>query len=575
MDKEALSPQDIAEAIIQDFDTYLEEFNEITRRVKTRFENCDWHGIQADTKKRLSIYKRRVPRIARKIRRMMGESFDDVERWLGIKAAYRSMALSRHAYEIAETYYNSVCRKVIDRIGADESIMFVEDEHHQREYADEAQIYRSHRFEGSFTDILRGLLVEHQHEVDYEDLDRDIAFLHRRLQEEVFPNFTPDSNTRLEVLRSVFYRNKAAYLVGRLFIAGQLMPFIIPMLNREGRGIFTDALILSQNEMSIIFSFTRSYFMVEVDIPSEWVHFLKTVIPLKPYGDLYNSIGYSKHGKTELYRHFRRHLNKSSDLFAFAPGIKGMVMSVFTLPSYNIVFKLIKDNFDPPKTTNKAHVRSCYKLVSVHDRVGRMADTHEFEHFVFPKDRFDPDLLEELLRVAGSIVRVEEDSVIIDHLYTERKMVPLNIFLETASPSQAEEVIEEYGNTIKQLAAANIFPGDMLLKNFGVTRHRRVVFYDYDEIGFLTDYKFRRLPDTSEDEDAYAGSPWFAVGPNDVFPEEFKHFLVGREDIREIFFQQHGDLFEPRFWIDIQRRLGQGEVVDVFPYRRRKRFRNI
>ncbi|MEM9984192.1 MAG: bifunctional isocitrate dehydrogenase kinase/phosphatase, partial [Bacteroidota bacterium] len=545
------------------------------RRVRTRFENCDWHGIQADTKKRLAIYKRRVPRIARKIRRMMGESFDDTDRWLSIKAAYRALALARHAYEIAETYYNSVCRKVIDRIGADESIMFVEDEHHQREYADKAQIYRSHRFEGSFTDMLRALLVEHQHEVDYEDLDRDIAFLHRRLQEEVFPNFTPDSDTRLEVLRSVFYRNKAAYLVGRLFIAGQLMPFIIPMLNREGRGIFTDALILSQNEMSIIFSFTRSYFMVEVDIPSEWVHFLKTVIPLKPYGDLYNSIGYSKHGKTELYRHFRRHINKSTDQFTFAPGIKGMVMSVFTLPSYNVVFKLIKDNFDPPKTTNKAHVRSCYKLVSVHDRVGRMADTHEFEHFVFPKDRFDPALLEELLRVAGSIVRIKGDSVIIDHLYTERKMVPLNIFLETATPNQAEAVIEEYGNTIKQLAAANIFPGDMLLKNFGVTRHRRVVFYDYDEIGFLTDYKFRRLPDTSEDEDAYAGSPWFAVGPNDVFPEEFKHFLVGREDIREIFFQQHRDLFEPRFWIDIQRRLAQGEVVDVFPYRRRKRFRNI
>jgi isocitrate dehydrogenase kinase/phosphatase len=575
MDHTPNLPVTIAEAIIEDFDAYLSEFNDITSRACKRFENCDWHGMQADSKKRIAVYKKRVPRIARKIRRLMGDQFDQVDIWLSIKDAYRQLALQRYAYEIAETYYNSVCRKVIDKIGAEEQIMFVEDEHHDREHQSEELIYHTYHWENSSTAMIRKVLQDYAHEAPFLDLEDDVQFLASRLEDEVLRNFQPDDQTRLQVLKSVFYRNKAAYLVGRLYIAGQLMPFIIPLLNREGQGILADTLIISQNEMSILFSFTRSYFMVEVDIPSEWIHFLKTIIPLKPYGDLYNSIGYNKHGKTELFRHFRRHLNHSDDKFVFAPGIKGMVMAVFTLPSYNVVFKLIKDSFDPPKTTNKAHVRSCYKLVSVHDRVGRMADTHEFEHFDFPLHRFDEELLNELLRVAPSIVRVEGDSVIIDHLYTERKMVPLNIFLESAAPEHAEEVIEEYGNTIKQLAAANIFPGDMLLKNFGVTRHRRVVFYDYDEIGFLTDYTFRRLPDPDEEDDMYAGSPWFAVGANDVFPEEFKHFLVGREDIREIFYRLHGDLFEPKFWIDMQQKQIRGEVVDVFPYRRRKRFRNI
>lgn len=566
------TPAQIAAAIIEGFDAYLAEFKDISSRARKRFENADWHGLQADSKRRISVYKKQVPRLARKIRRMMGEQYDDFDTWLAIRAAYFSLALQRQAYEIAETYYNSVCRKVIDKIGADERMMFVEDEHQEREFQSVEPIYHTYPWQGDTRQMISDMLHDYHFDISLENRERDIDYVVSRMQEVIFNNFTPDEQTRLQMLKSVFFRNKAAYLVGRFFVAGQLMPFVVPLLNQDGK-LTADTLLTGQNEMSILFSFTRSYFLVEVEIPSELVHFLKTVIPLKPYGDLYNSIGFNKHGKTELYRHFRRHLNHSTDQFVVAPGIKGMVMAVFTLPSYNIVFKLIKDKFEPPKTTNKAHVRACYKLVSVHDRVGRMADTHEFEHFEFPRDRFDPKLLEELLTVAPSIVRVDDETVTIEHLYTERKMVPLNIYLETATPEEAEEVIEEYGNTIKQLAAANIFPGDMLLKNFGVTRHRRVVFYDYDEIGFLTDYTFRRMPDPDDGDDMMGGSPWFAVGENDVFPEEFKHFLVGREDIREIFLRIHADLFEPKFWIDMQQKQINGEVVDVFPYRRRQRFR--
>ena len=565
---DALATQ-VAGEIIAGFDQYLGDFREITQRAHTRFENRDWHGIQADSKRRLSLYKRQVPQVARKVRRLLGAHLEDHGVWARAKATYAALARERTAYEIAETYYNSVCRKVIGEIGADRSSMFVLDEHTRREYESQGNIYRSYPWEGAPT--LRQALADMALPVTFEDLERDIIFILQRLEEDVFAEDRPGPQARLDMVRSVFYRNKAAYLVGRFVSGSRIYPFVLPVLH-QAHGAFVDTLITDQDTVSIVFSFTRSYFLVEADYPSELVHFLKTILPLKPYSDLYNSIGYNKHGKTELYRHFLQHLEQTHDQFVVAPGIRGMVMAVFTLPSYNIVFKLIKDRFDPPKTMNKAHVKSRYKMVSMHDRVGRMADTHEFEYFILPRDRFDPALLDELLRVAPSIVHVRGDQVCIDHLYTERKMVPLNIFLEQATPTEAEAVIDEYGNTIKQLAAANIFPGDMLLKNFGVTRHRRVVFYDYDEIGFLTDYRFRRMPEPADHDDMYAGSPWFAVGPNDVFPEEFKHFLVGREDIREIFYRLHADLFDPRFWIDMQQKQIDGEIVDVFPYRRRQRF---
>ncbi|RMG72726.1 MAG: bifunctional isocitrate dehydrogenase kinase/phosphatase [Bacteroidetes bacterium] len=565
---EALSIQ-VASEIISGFDRYLSDFREITRRAHTHFEGRDWHGIQADSKRRLLLYKRQVPQIARKVRRLLGPAYQDVEAWTAVKAVYAGLARDRSAYEIAETFYNSVCRKVIGDIGADRLSMFVLDEHSRREYESQGNVYRSYPWEGAPS--LRQMLADFQLPVTFEDIERDIIYILQRMEEDIFSEQRPGATARLDMVRSVFYRNKAAYLVGRFVSGSHTFPFVLPILHQT-HGAFVDTLITDQDTVSIIFSFTRSYFLVEADHPSELVHFLRSILPLKSYSDLYNSIGYSKHGKTELYRHFLHHLEHSEDPLVIAPGIRGMVMAVFTLSSYNIVFKLIKDRFDPPKTMNKAHVKSRYKMVSMHDRVGRMADTHEFEHFILPKDRFDPALLEELLRVAPSIVHVEGDRVCIDHLYTERKMVPLNIFLDTATPEEAEAVIDEYGNTIKQLAAANIFPGDMLLKNFGVTRHGRVVFYDYDEIGFLTDYRFRRMPEPVDDDDMYAGSPWFAVSPNDVFPEEFKHFLVGREDIREIFFRRHMELFEPRFWIDMQQKQINGEIVDVFPYRRRLRF---
>jgi isocitrate dehydrogenase kinase/phosphatase len=325
--------------------------------------------------------------------------------------------------------------------------------------------------------------------------------------------------------------------------------------------------------MSGIFSYTRSYFMAPVEIPSQTVAFLNAVIPHKKPYELYNAIGFNKHGKTSFYRDFIRHLRESQDEFVLAPGIRGMVMTVFTLPSYNIVFKLIKDHFDPPKNMTRQQVREKYKLVGLNDRVGRMADTHEFENFKLPLDRIHPELMSELNKSVNSLLRIEGDTLIIRHLYIERRLTPLNLFLETCSLKLARLVVNDYAQAILQMAQANIFPGDMMTKNFGVTRQNRVIFYDYDEIEFLDSMNFRSKPKPETYEQIYASEPWYEIGEKDVFPEDFKRFMIGRADVRDFFIQSNPQLFDPGYWKEIQNRLEKGEFLHAFPYPNRMRFR--
>ena len=321
-----------------------------------------------------------------------------------------------------------------------------------------------------------------------------------------------------------------------------------------------------------MFSFSRSYFMVYTNHPHAMVDFLQTLLPNKKRSELYASIGLHKHGKTEFYRGFVEHLDRSTDQFIVAPGIKGMVMTVFTLPSYQTVFKVIKDRFAPQKSITAEQVREKYYVVKEHDRVGRMADTQEFQNLVLPRARFSQELIEELLNTAPSSIEISADRIRIKHLYTERLMTPLNIFIGIASDDELLEALDEYGNAIKELAAANIFPGDMLLKNFGITRHGRVVFYDYDEICYLTDVNFRAIPEAHTPEDEMSADAWYSVAPNDVFPEEFRRFLFGRRRIKQMFTDMHGELFDPAYWKNLQEAIVQGQVMDVFPYRRKKRF---
>jgi isocitrate dehydrogenase kinase/phosphatase len=300
------------------------------------------------------------------------------------------------------------------------------------------------------------------------------------------------------------------------------------------------------------------------------VQFLRSLLPNKPKSELYTMLGLQKQGKTLFYRDLLHHLKHSSDRFKAADGIKGLVMLVFTLPSFPYVFKIIKDKRS--KDVTREHIMSKYQLVKVHERAGRMADTWEYSNVAFPRARFESGLIDEIREFAPSMISEIDSQIVLKHLYIERRMIPLNLYLEHATEQEIDHAVKEYGDAIKQLVAANIFPGDMLYKNFGMTRQRRVVFYDYDEIQYLTECHFRRIPPPRTPEDEMASEPWYTVGPNDVFPEEFETFLLGQPRLRQAFMRHHANLLNADYWSSQQERIRRGILDDVFPYPEQIRF---
>jgi isocitrate dehydrogenase kinase/phosphatase len=432
----------------------------------------------------------------------------------------------------------------------------------------------------------------------FEDLGRDIDLVLAALLDQL-GNWRPRANFQFQVLSSLFFRNKGAYLVGKVVNGFNETPFALPIVHREptpgrpasaqhpsgadaacgpGPGrpdkLVIDAALFGEDDLLLIFSFARAYFMVDMEIPSAYVQFLRSMMPRKPRAELYSALGLQKHGKNLFYRDFLYHLRHSSDRFRIAPGIKGMVMLVFDLPSFPYVFKVIKDFYPPQKDTTREQIMSKYLIVKTHDRVGRMADTLEYTNVAFPRARFEDALVAELKHFCGSLIEDDGDVLVIRHLYIERRMIPLNIYLQDATPAQIEHAVVEYGNAIKDLVAANIFPGDMLWKNFGVTRHGKVVFYDYDEIEYITDCNFRHVPAPRNEEEEMSGEVWYHVGPKDVFPETFAPFLLGNDNVREVFMKHHADLLDAAFWQGHKERIAAGHVHDVFPYDAHKRFKH-
>ncbi|SFK00315.1 isocitrate dehydrogenase kinase/phosphatase [Stutzerimonas kunmingensis] len=561
---------EIARQILLGFDDYREHFRLITEGARARFEQAQWQEAQRASAARINLYEEKVG----ETRRGLLAGFDhadllQVEAWPQIKSAYIELINPRFDDELSETWYNSIFCGLFSHDCISDGTMFIHTTRPAVRAHERLAQTRTYQPNGDLSGMLEQILGDYAFAVPYCDLPGDQRRLQAQLHETLPDWVCKDPELTVELFVSVLYRNKGAYLLGRIFTRDEQWPLVIPLLHREGEGIIADALITDEAEVSIIFSFTRSYFMVEVPIPAEFVGFLKRILPGKHIAELYTSIGFYKHGKSEFYRALIDHLANTDDRFVMAPGVRGMVMTVFTLPGFNTVFKLIKDRFSPIKSVNRATVIEKYRLVKSVDRVGRMADTQEFADFRFPKAKFDPECLAELLEVAPSTVEVQDDTVLVRHCWTERRMTPLNLYLEHASDEQVREVLEDYGLAIKQLAAANIFPGDMLLKNFGVTRHGRVVFYDYDEISFLTEVNFRHIPPPRYPEDEMASEPWYSVGPNDVFPEEFPRFLFADHGQRRLFASLHGELYDAGYWKGLQDAISSGKVIDVFPYRRK------
>ncbi|HET9978422.1 MAG TPA: bifunctional isocitrate dehydrogenase kinase/phosphatase [Burkholderiaceae bacterium] len=567
---------DIAQAMLDGFNRHYRLFRETSRAAKARFEAADWHGQQRAQRERIEFYDLRVSEAAERLTREFDAPKLPADVWQQVKLHYIGLLIEHHQPELAETFFNSVSTRLLHRSYFRNQFLFVRPavstEYIENDEPAATPTYRAYYpTRETLRATLARIVTNYQLARPFEDLARDIDLVHAAVLRQL-GDYRLRINFQIQVLSSLFYRNKGAYLVGKIINGFVETPFALPIIHGGRDGLVIDTALFGEDDLQLVFSFARAYFMVDMEVPSAYVTFLRQLMPGKPRSEIYSAIGLQKQGKNIFYRDFLYHLRHSTDPFRVAPGIKGMVMLVFDLPSFPFVFKVIRDWYPPPKDTSREQIMGKYLLVKTHDRVGRMADTLEYSNVAFPRARFEPALIEELERTCASVVEVGEDVIVIKHLYIERRMIPLNIYLADATQEQMAQAVVEYGHAIKDLVAANIFPGDMLWKNFGVTRHGKVVFYDYDEIEYLTDCNFRRVPEARNEEDEMSGEVWYPVGPKDVFPETFGPFLLGNDRVREVFMRHHADLLDAAFWQGHKERIAAGHVHDVFPYDESKRF---
>ncbi|EMV15436.1 bifunctional isocitrate dehydrogenase kinase/phosphatase [Escherichia coli] len=561
----------IAQTILQGFDAQYGRFLEVTSGAQQRFEQADWHAVQQAMKNRIHLYDHHVGLVVEQLRCITNGQSTDAAFLLRVKEHYTRLLPDYPRFEIAESFFNSVYCRLFDHRSLTPERLFIFSSQPERRFRTiprplAKDFHPDHGWESLLMRVISDLPLR----LRWQNKSRDIHYIIRHLTETLGTDNLAESH--LQVANELFYRNKAAWLVGKLITPSGTLPFLLPIHQTDDGELFIDTCLTTTAEASIVFGFARSYFMVYAPLPAALVEWLREILPGKTTAELYMAIGCQKHAKTESYREYLVYLQGCNEQFIEAPGIRGMGMLVFTLPGFDRVFKVIKDKFAPQKEMSAAHVRACYQLVKEHDRVGRMADTQEFENFVLEKRHISPALMELLLQEAAEKITDLGEQIVIRHLYIERRMVPLNIWLEQVEGQQLRDAIEEYGNAIRQLAAANIFPGDMLFKNFGVTRHGRVVFYDYDEICYMTEVNFRDIPPPRYPEDELASEPWYSVSPGDVFPEEFRHWLCADPRIGPLFEEMHADLFRADYWRALQNRIREGHVEDVYAYRRRQRF---
>jgi len=565
----AVPAQQIARIIYDGFDTFYAEFMRLTRSARAYFDAGDWLRLQQQQKSRTDLYQRYVGRTLRSLSAVTRLYPRDLELWKQAHVAYAEQVAGRVDVEVAETFFNAITRKIFNTVGVNPEIEFL-DADSGRHAPVQPGLVRRLPWGDDPKAVLRAVLRHPRPALRFRDLEGDVEYLEQRMRA-ACPLWAdggqPDA---VEVVKTLFFRPKEGYVVARVLRGDAVSPLVVPVQSWHD-GMVVDGALLSEAELMPVFSSTRSYLFVDVRQPSVLVDLLGSLMPQLSRSELYIAVAHHRHGKSLIFRELVDYLQGSDDRLVIAPGIRGLVMTVFTMPSYRNVFKMIRDEPDKPGIV-RAGVLESYRDVFRGQRVGRLADTQEFEFLAFDRARFDPACLEELRALADSQVTIRGDRVIIGHAYIEEKMTPLDLYLAEASDEQAIGALHDFGMAIRELAAHNIFPGDLLWKNFGVTRFGRLVLYDYDEIRPLLDCNFRHIPPPRSWEEEMSATPYYTVRDNDVFPEEWVPFVAPRRPPawRDAFMAAHGELFDAEWWRGVQEDLVAGRLRVNLPYASRR-----
>ncbi len=575
------SPDLAAQLVLQGFEEFNAGFQHITRRAQRRFEQRDWRGARADAVERLELYEVALDRVTSGLDTALGECARKDALWTEAKARFASLITDRFDIDRAETFFNSITRRMLKTVGINRSVEFFH--LHPRPMPDppNGAVFRTYVPARDTRSSVAAILTDLGLNVPFENLGRDAALVAQEIDLCIWPLAGTTGAFTIDVVRAVFYRNKMAYVVGRILAGGTVIPIIIPLVNTDGV-IVVDAVLLRGAEASIVFSFAYSYFFVDVERHDALIGFLRTILPRSDLAELYNALGYSRHGKTEFYRDLHRFVHVSREQFVIAPGLEGAVMIAFTLPNYDFVFKVIKDrpcflrtSHETPKEITEEKVRERYRFVSRRDRAGRMVDTQEFENLRFKRKRFSEQLLLEFTGAATRNVSVGNEYVIIHRVYVQKKVVPLpTYFGGEKDPEAIRRVLVDFGYFLKDIAASGVFPCDLFNTwNYGVTHWGRVVLYDYDDVVPIESIRFRDKPrPRDEREEMEPEEDWIVATGEDFFMDEIDRFSGVPKPLKGVFRSVHGDLYTLRFWTTLVDRLNRGEIFDVIPYDRAKRF---
>lgn len=564
-DDDALAAR-LAARIRDGFEDYHARFAGVTRRARVRFETRDWNGARQDAVERIGLYDRCVAETVDVLRRAAREAVGERTLWLHIRSAYAGLVSGLIDAELYKTFYNTLARRLFATEGVDAAVEFMAMDVEPSDAI--THPVARHTYALSATrpaEAFMRVLGDYRFDVPYAHQLRCAAAIAVRLQDDL-QHWGTQPVRSIELLDTVFYRERRAYLVGRVFGEHRFSPCVIALVN-DDNGLRAEAVLTRRRDVAHLFGVSRSYFQADLATVGDAVVFLRSLLPAKPIDEIYTVLGRAKQGKTERYRTFFRHFQEHPDeQLVHADGTPGMVMAVFTLPSYPLVFKLIRDRFAWPKTMTRHQVEEKYALVFNLDRVGRLLDAQPYRHLRFPKARFSPALREELLTQCAASVREDGDSLVIALCYVQRRFRPLNLYLREQTAEARRAAALDYAQAITDMARNNIFPGDMLPKNFGVSRHGRAVFYDYDELCLVSDCVFRAWPTPRNADEAMADEPWFHVGPRDVFPERFAPFMGLPADELAAVREHHAHLFDPHWWQGLQARFAAGDYPDTPPY---------
>ncbi len=580
----ASNPAERAEAlagiVLGAFDDYFIRSRAIPLLAKRAFEARDWPGAIALSQERIAIFSVSIDKIVPILVRALGPSDaegnpgadPDAESsggfWDRVEAVFRALIAGRYEADLALAYLASVRRRVREDIWVPAAAP-------PRPAAGRPQFLRRFQASGRMTtDLAEALLEVPGLEARFRDRAGDAVRVAQRINAELGlgPGRLLDW---VEAVAAGFYRNRGAYIVGALSAGGEVRPLALALLHHED-GVAVDAVILRETTLRHVFSSTLANFHVDVRAYHELVDYLFALMPARPRGLHYSTVGYNHVGKLAVMEQIETGLGRLDERLDHAPGPRGSVALAFTSPGTDYVLKVIRDTptaqYKWGRFDGVASVLAKYDRVHEENRSGSMLDNIIYSNLVLPRAMFAPDLLAELLEAAaGSVVPHGED-IFFRHLIVQLKMVPIPLYLETCGPQEAEMVVIRLGQCIRNNAATNVFNKDLDGRNYGVSALRFVYLFDYDAVETLTEVKVRTNVGREDGEEDIPD--WFFEDGPIFLPEELEmHLRLPERRLVQLFREAHGELMTREYWTRMQGWLREGRVPRVRTYPRATQLR--